>query len=317
MSYGGYWDKLGIQFEDLWGLRQLVLMTSPSSDIESLEREPVGDDERGVDLWVNRKNGTRECQQCKRAIGNRPSWSMASLRKKKIPQHLRFQIDCDPQRHRYCLVSATPAPYFQRLCDEARDSRDAKTFLQAQIRPVKRLNQELSEFCAAFNLRTCEPADREVVWSLLRSSRFKLFRDDQDQFREMADQFGSRVDGDAIILLRVLESWSRRQLRFRIDIEAVALFLESSGYKLLRGETDKFRVASRDLTRKRHEAGSLLKLQAEVGLLQEQISNRVVEQIHVLAGRWRLSGGSAEEGSPKSGKVKTFLFQSPSEHQLP
>lgn len=299
MSHGGYWDKIGNQFEDRWALRQLVLMTAPSSDIESLEREPVGDDERGVDLWVNRKNGTRECQQCKSAIGNKPRWSMASLNKEKILQHLRFQIDRDSQRHRYCLVSGTPAPHFQRLCEEARDSRDSETFLEVQVRPVRRLNQELSEFCAALNLKTCEPTDRELVWSLLRSSRFKLFRDDEDQLGELIDQLGSRVDGDAITLIGALESWLRRQLRRRIDIEAVALFLESSGHKLVRGATDKFFVASRDLTRKRHEAGSLLKLQAEVGLLQEQISRRVGEQIQVLAGRWRLfrrigRGGFAE-----------------------
>lgn len=299
MSHGGYWDKLGNQFEDRWALYQLVLMTSPSSNINSIEREPVGDDERGVDLWVNRKDGTRECQQCKYSIGNRPSWSMTGLRREKILQHLRFQIDRDPQRHRYCLVSGTPAPYFQRLCDEARDSRDADTFLDVQVRPVKRLNQEFSEFCAALNLRLGEPTDRELVWSLLRSSRFKLFRDDEDLLPVMADQLGSRIDGDASTLLGALESWLRRQLRRRIDVEAVALFLESSGFKLVRGETDKFLVTSRDLTRKRYEAGNLLQLQAEVGSLQAQISRRIGEKIQVLAGRWRLlrrigRGGFAE-----------------------
>ncbi len=63
-TYGGYWDKLGNRFEDKWALHQLVLMTGPDSNIESLVREPVGDDERGVDLWIYRKDNIRECHQC-------------------------------------------------------------------------------------------------------------------------------------------------------------------------------------------------------------------------------------------------------------
>lgn len=49
MAYGGYWDKLGNSFEDRWALHQLIRMTRPGSDIESLEREPVGEDEQGID----------------------------------------------------------------------------------------------------------------------------------------------------------------------------------------------------------------------------------------------------------------------------
>ncbi|HYN22794.1 MAG TPA: serine/threonine-protein kinase, partial [Thermoanaerobaculia bacterium] len=299
MPHGGYWDKIGNQFEGRWALHQLVLLTSPSSDIESLEWEPAGDDERGVDLWVNRRNGIRECHQCKSGIEGKASWSMAALRKERILEYLQFQVSRDPQRHRYHLISGTPAPSFHRLCDEARDSRDAETFLEAQVRPVKRLSKELFELCAALNLTTGDPAHRELVWSLLRSSSFKLFRADEDQFREMADQLGTRVDGDPMTFLEVLESWFRRKPRRKIDVGAVAEFLASRDCRLVRGATDRFDLAALNLTKKRREHGGLLRLEAEIALRQNQIRELVGEQRQILGGRWGLVrridvGGFAE-----------------------
>ncbi len=242
MAHGGYWDKVGNQFEERWALSQLVLLTSPSSDIESLEWEPAGDDERGVDLWVNRKGKIRECHQCKVGIEGKASWTMAVLSAEKILENLHFQVGRDPQRHRYRLISGTPAPSFQRLCKEAAASRDAETFWEAQVLPAKSLAKELSRLCAALGLITGDLAHRELVWSLLRSSSFQLFRDDDEQLREMADRLGPRLEGDPRSCLGVLESWFRRKPRRKIDVDAVAEFLASSGFRLVRGTTDGFNL---------------------------------------------------------------------------
>ncbi len=33
--------------------------------------EPLGDDEQGVDIWIGKKNGTKEGQQCKGRNGSK------------------------------------------------------------------------------------------------------------------------------------------------------------------------------------------------------------------------------------------------------
>lgn len=299
MSHGGYWDKRGNQFEDRWALHQLVLLTSPSSNIASLEREPVGDDEQGVDLWVNRKDGTRECDQCKLSNKGKPSWSMVDLRRDHILEHLQFQVSRDPQRHRYHLVSGTPAPLLERLCNEARDSLGAATFWGDQILPVAALRKAFSEFCDALNLSPNSSTDQEVAWSLLRRSRFVLFRGDEEQLGEMADLFQSRVDRDPMAALRALEGWVRDQLRRPIDIEEVAAFLARIGFRLIRGQTDRFDLEAKKLKQQRREQGGLLRFEAELATLQQDLGRQAVDRVHVLAGRWRLTrkidaGGFAE-----------------------
>jgi hypothetical protein len=299
MSYGGYWDKLGDQFEDRWALHQLVLLASPFSDIESLEREPVGVDEKGVDLWVNRKDGTRECHQCKLGIEGKTDWSMAALRKERILEHLQFQVSRDLQRHRYRLVSGTPATVFKRLCDEARDSRDEATFWRDQILPVTKLRQEISKVYEALSLSKDNFSDQQRVWSLLRNSSFTLFRRDEEELRELADRFESRVDHDPLTALQALESWLRGQLRRKIEVKGIAAYLESVGFKLILGETDRFGLGARRLARKRREQGSVLRFEAEVAALQSEIGQNAVDRLQILAGRWRLvrqigSGGLAD-----------------------
>ena len=299
MYYGGYWDKIGNEFEDLWALRQLVLLASPFSDIESLEREPVGDDERGVDLWVNRKDGTRECYQCKSENQDRPSWSMAALRKEKVLEHLQFQISRDPQRHRYRLVSGAPATLFKRLCDEARDSRDAATFWRDQILPVKGLQRAIGEFCEALGLSSISSTDQELVWILLGRSSFILFRVDEEQFQEMADRFSVRVDGNPKAALQALASWLRGKRRCKIEIQEIEAYLASIGFRLSRSQTDAYHIEIQKYTQRRREQKRLLEVQAELLALQDEIMRQAVDQVHVIASKWRLvrrigGGGFAE-----------------------
>ena len=298
MIHGGYWDKVGNEFEDCWALHQLVLLTSPSSDIDSLEREPVGDDERGVDLWVNRKNGIRECYQCKSNSQAKVSWSMTALRNEGILEHLQFQISRDPLKHRYHFVSDIPATLLKRLCDEARDSRDATAFWRDQILTVKSLNKAISEFCESLGLSS-NSADREKVWSLLRRSSFILFLIDEEHPRELADRLEPRIDRDPMAALLALSSWLRSQRRCKIEIKGVADFLASIGFRLIRGHTDAFRLTFAKLANKRCEDGGLLRLEAEISALQAEIGRQTISQVQVLAARWRLlrkidEGGFAE-----------------------
>jgi hypothetical protein len=189
-------------------------MTGPTSDIESLEREPVGEDEVGVDLWVNRRGGRRECHQCKRAKEGRARWTMRELHREGILGHLQYQLERDPSRHFYRLVSGTPAGDFESLLREARDSRDAETFWVHQVLCNKRLGTAFADLCEYLELLTDRDADRQRVWSLLRRTGFIHFHDDEDDFfPPLENWLGSRLAGDPRTALALLETWLQNQLR--------------------------------------------------------------------------------------------------------
>ncbi|MCP4548601.1 MAG: serine/threonine protein kinase [bacterium] len=298
MAYGGYWDKLGNRFEDRWTLHQLILMTGHESEIESLEHEPVGEDELGVDLWVNRRDGRRECHQCKRAKEGQARWSMGALDREGIFGHLKFQLDRDPS-HLYRLISGTPAIDFESLLREARDSRDAETLWLHQVKPHHRLRLAFTNLCKYLQLESNHDADRLRAWDLLRRSGFILFRDDEHSESSLADRLGSRLEGDTKKALALLDTWCRSQLRRRIDLNSVSAHLRAYGFRLIRGDTDRFRVAGSALARKRAQQGKLPKFEAELAELKRQAAEQGNDRIQVIGEKWRLlrplgRGGIAE-----------------------
>jgi hypothetical protein len=75
MSYevGGRADKNGNRYEIRWVIYQM--MTVLEERIESVTLEALGDDEKGVDVWIFNNDGTREAQQCKGRNGSREAWN--------------------------------------------------------------------------------------------------------------------------------------------------------------------------------------------------------------------------------------------------
>src|SRR5438477_511706 len=61
---GGRADKLGNRYEGLWVANTLIRLLA--EEIRTVQMEALGDDERGVDLWVTNNDGWREAYQCKR-----------------------------------------------------------------------------------------------------------------------------------------------------------------------------------------------------------------------------------------------------------
>ena len=114
---GGYADKLGNRFEGRWVVQQMLLVLS--GQLSAITLETVGDDERGVDLWMHYHNGKRNGHQCKGELGNKSQWSMADLHRKGVLEHLRFQLERN-QDHEFTLVSSVHARSLLDLCRRAR-----------------------------------------------------------------------------------------------------------------------------------------------------------------------------------------------------
>lgn len=60
---GGRADKLENRHEGRWVAKQLLRLLR--EEIKSVTIESIGDDEQGVDLWVELNDGKRQAQQCK------------------------------------------------------------------------------------------------------------------------------------------------------------------------------------------------------------------------------------------------------------
>ncbi len=92
---GGYSDKLANRYEGRWIARQLLLLLH--EQVRSVTVEAVGVDEAGVDLWIERKDGKREAQQC----------TFADLNRRGVLAKLRLQLERDPRLSIYaCLGSS-------------------------------------------------------------------------------------------------------------------------------------------------------------------------------------------------------------------
>jgi hypothetical protein len=116
---GGYADKLGNRYESRWVAKQLLRLLN--EEIQSVTIEAIGDDEKGVDLWIGQNNGLRQAQQCKARNRSEESWSINDLKSRNIFNHAKFQLD-NNANSTFAFVSAVAAQTFHDLCDSARNS---------------------------------------------------------------------------------------------------------------------------------------------------------------------------------------------------
>src|SRR4051794_39184317 len=99
---GGPADKLGNEFERLWTVRQVIDVLAGQA--VSVRIEPLGDDERGAEFWVDRPNGTREAHQTKRENASKGNWSVADLEGKRVITNAQYQLRRD-RAYRYMFIS--------------------------------------------------------------------------------------------------------------------------------------------------------------------------------------------------------------------
>jgi len=232
MAYesGGIADKLGNRFEKRWVISQLLQLLA--GRIRSLKYEPVGPDEKGVDLWVVKENGLREAQQCKGELGTKSEWSMADLARLRILEHLRAQLDRDSS-HEYALVSATPASIFRDLSRSARDAENSASYWEHQVRDrSKSHRREFIRFCEHLKLNHELREDLESAFHLLRRSHYHQFSDDVQSLKNLEMLGGFLVSGPPDRILDALASFAETEGNFRREIYAdeVYAYLRSKGH---------------------------------------------------------------------------------------
>jgi len=227
---GRYADKLGNRFEGRWIARQRLFLLD--EQLRSVTLEAVGDDQTGVDLWIERDDEAREAQQCKAENGTKAKWTLNDLKNRGVLDHLRTQLDRDPQ-YRFTFVSGSPAPQLRDLSRSAQDSQgDSDSFYADQIQAGSRDRQAgYSDWCYIFGLEESKVEDRAVAFDLLTRSGFHQFSDTHETREELKWMARQTVVGDPDAVLALLAEFAVDNLRRTIISADVRRHLEKSGFQ--------------------------------------------------------------------------------------
>jgi len=234
---GGYAEKLGNRYEGHWVVRQLLYVLA--EQIRSLVIESVGDDERGVDVWVTRKDGIREAQQCKGRNAGRESWSVKDLERCGVLGYARMQLERDPT-YQYTFVSALPATRLGDLCQSARDSSDRpEEYYRHQVLGVGHERRKVfNEFCAGMGLDSESEEGRAKAFVLLRRMHFHPFADDGATRDDLRTWAGMLVAGEPDTIIAVLADFAEDHLRKEIYADDPRRHLSGLGFHPKRLDLD-------------------------------------------------------------------------------
>jgi len=227
----GYADKLGNRYEGLWIAYQLLYLMN--EDILSVEIESIGDDEEGVDLWIERKDGKREAQQCKIENRSKPDWSMADLSQRGILEKIKFQLDRD-SNFEFSFISGTPANMLRDLSRSARDSNNQpEDFYKYQIIKISNKKKKaFEEFCGYLVLNPDISTDLDIAYKLLKRTHFYLFQDNQierDRIKSYASTF---ISGEIDSIIPILCDYASNHLRTKIYTDEIIRHLVANGFRL-------------------------------------------------------------------------------------
>ena len=200
---GGVADKLGNRYEGRWVVKQLLRVLNEG--VQSVTVEAVGDDQEGVDLWVEQKDGTHQAQQCKARNSSREAWRVSDLHTRGILAKMRFQLDRDP-RHEYALVSAIPVSVLGDICESARMSDgDPERFYEHQIRGVGQARRDtFKHFCQHLDLELETVADRAIAYDYLRRTFIHIWADDRHSREDLFGWAATLVTGEPEVVVAAL-----------------------------------------------------------------------------------------------------------------
>lgn len=309
---GGYADKIGNRYEGRWVVRQLLRLLT--EDLQSVQCEPVGDEERGVDLWVERPDGVRVAQQCKIRNGSYHIWTVADLKRRGILSAMKEHLDRDDQTE-FELVTSVPFPVLHDVCKSARRSTgDPESFYKDQIQAVGEDRRKVfRQFCESVELDSEATSDRATAYSYLRRLFVELWPDTVTTREDLLDQARMLVVGDPSVVVAVLADMATDRMRQIIDASTVWEFLQSHDLHPRRLPQDaRILPAILDLQQRFMDSispdliGGKLIPREETEIVLEALKSRTIVAVHGNPGQGK-SGVLYELAERMRAKNITFL----------
>ncbi len=229
---GGRSDKLGNRYEWRWVAKQLLHLLN--EELRSVTLEAVGDDEKGVDLWIETVSGTREAHQCKARNSSKEAWNISALKNRGVLERLRFQLDRIPE-HEYVFVfvSGVPATLLGDICESARNSNDnPEDFYRYQVEDVGSNRRELfRQFCRALDIDADKSEGRSQAYNYLRRTRFELYPYDKNHWDTLLTLAGFLLTGAPETVISTLSNYAVDQDRLgkRIYPDVLRKYLVTQG----------------------------------------------------------------------------------------
>jgi hypothetical protein len=140
--------------------------------------EAIGSDEQGVDIWIGKKNGSREGQQCKGRNGSKEYWDYGTANAKGIFTNWKYQLNRD-KSDTVALVSPLVFTLQEDLIKRAKNtSKNPKDFYNNQIlNASKEFIDFFKNFCKVMEINPEQDLDLVKCISYLNRIAYRQFPD--------------------------------------------------------------------------------------------------------------------------------------------
>lgn len=137
LESGGRADKIGNSYENRYLAKLLLRLVEET--YTSVEVEPLGAENDGVEYITTSSNGSRIYYQCKASNGPESKWTFAPLRDLGIFDNAHKHVRESPNYY-YHFISPIPYDELDTLCDRARMNHSPQDFVSYQLTNPKLRN---------------------------------------------------------------------------------------------------------------------------------------------------------------------------------
>lgn len=220
---GGIANKLGNRYEDRWVVKQLLNLLAEK--LRSVKIETIGDDEEGVDLWVETIDGDVQAQQCKARNGQKESWPISDLRYRGVISKSYRQLNRNKDIT-FSFISGIPATQIGDLCESARNfPDDPEAFYIQYTQRVGKDKQDLFlRYFKAVNADPNDEGDRAKIHNCLRRFYAILFPYDYNALEDVLYSVSFLLTGDPKIGYAALLAFAELEDKLRVPIHSDELW---------------------------------------------------------------------------------------------
>lgn len=214
LESGGRADKIGNSYENRYLAKLLLRLVEET--YSTVEVEPLGTENDGVEYITTNSDGVRTYYQCKASNGPESKWTFATLRDMNVFKNARAHLDASPENI-YHFISPIPYDELDTLCNRARMNHSPHDFVSHQLTNPK-LKGLLDNLEKYWNLSRENPSDLSHLVSILSRCYFELVPDNQDYISDLESYASRYFIGKSEAIRNTLENcvhtnrWYGKQL---------------------------------------------------------------------------------------------------------